>query len=345
MAPAGGPRAVVVTGGAGAIGSVLVRALLGRGDEVRVVDNLSNGRREFLPPSGGTQHLSLTVADLREPAAYASLLAGASEVWHLAANPDIRRGTAAPRVDLDHGTLATFHLLEVARRASVPRILFSSSSAVYGRPDRFPTPEEYGPLLPESLYGASKLASEGLLAAYAHSYGSQAYLFRFANIIGPAMSHGILYDLFEKLRTDPRRLPVLGDGRQAKSYLRTEECVEAMLFASERAADRVNLFNLGSRDRISVKEIAEKVVAAHGGTARIEFTGGELGWAGDVPQQLLSIDKIERLGWHPKRSSAQAIDQTIAEMVGDAPRAPSRPGRPRSRSPARRPLDPSRGFR
>jgi UDP-glucose 4-epimerase len=315
MAPTEGERAVVVTGGAGAIGSVLVRALLARGDEVRVIDNLSSGQRGFLPPPNPGHRLSLTVADLREPAAYASRLKGAAEVWHLAANPDIRRGTADPRVDLDHGTLATFHLLEAARRAEVPRILFSSSSAVYGRPDRFPTPEEYGPLLPESLYGAAKLASEALLSAYARSYGTQVYLFRFANIIGPAMTHGILYDLFEKLRADPDRLEVLGDGRQAKSYLRAEECVEGMRFVADHSTEPVNLYNLGARDRISVREIAEKVVAAHGGRARIEFTGGEKGWAGDVPQQLLAIDKVERLGWKPRRSSAQAIDLTISEMA------------------------------
>jgi UDP-glucose 4-epimerase len=317
MAPTGGERAVVVTGGAGAIGSVLVRALLARGDEVRVVDNLSSGQRGFLPSPKDAPRLSLTVADLREPTAYADRLRGATEVWHLAANPDIRRGTADPRVDLEHGTIATFALLEAVRRADVGRVLFSSSSTVYGRAARFPTPEEYGPLLPESLYGAAKLACEGLLTAYAGSYGTQVHLFRFANIIGPAMTHGILYDLFEKLRADGSRLEVLGDGRQAKSYLRAEECVDGMLFASVHATDRVNVFNLGARDRIAIREIAEKVVAAHGGRARIDYTGGEKGWAGDVPQQLLGIEKIERLGWHPKRTSAQAIDQTIAEMSAD----------------------------
>ncbi len=308
-------RPVVVTGGAGAIGSVLVRALLERGDEVRVIDNLSSGRRGYLPDPASSPRLTLTVADLREPERYGEQLRGAAEVWHIAANPDIRLGTADPRVDFEAGTVATFHVLEQVRRAGVPRILFSSSSTVYGRPDRFPTPEEYGPLLPQSLYGAAKLAAEGLLSGYAHTYGLKAYVFRFANIIGPAMTHGILHDFFEKLRVDPRRLEVLGDGRQAKSYLRTEECVDGMLAVADRAADAVNLYNLGTHDRISVREIAEKVVAAHGGGARIEYTGGEKGWAGDVPQQLLSIDKATRLGWTPRRTSAQAIDLTIAEMV------------------------------
>ncbi len=316
------PRApsgpTVVTGGAGAIGSVLVRALLGEGTEVRVVDNLSSGKAAHLPTD---PKLSLTVADVGEPTGYDAALVGAESIWHLAANPDIRLGIENPRIDLDRGTLATFQLLEAARRRDVRKLRFSSSSVVYGRPTKFPTPEEYGPLLPESQYGAAKLGCEALCSAYAHDYGLTVHLFRFANIIGPGMTHGILYDFFEKLRTDPARLEVLGDGRQAKSYLRTEECVDGMRFAAARSTDPVNVFNLGSLDRISVREIAEKVVAAHGGRARIEYTGGERGWVGDVPQQLLSVDKIGRLGWRPTLSSAQAVDRTIGELV-DARRCP-----------------------
>ena len=240
---------------------------------------------------------------------------GAAEVWHLAANTDIQRGSNQPRLDLEEGTLASFAVLEEARRHDVPTAVFSSSSVVYGWPTVFPTPETYGPLLPQSLYAAAKLAVEGLFSAYAHTYGLRAHIFRFANIIGPHMTHGILFDFFEKLRADPRRLEVLGDGRQAKSYLRTEECVEGMLLAGDKAGDPVNLFNLGTKDRISVREIAEKVVAAHGGEARIDYTGGERGWTGDVPQQLLAIDRIEQLGWRPRLTSEAAVDQTISELV------------------------------
>jgi UDP-glucose 4-epimerase len=330
MSPPSSSRAAVVTGGAGAIGSALVRALLARGDEVRVIDNLSSGARSQLPaaPEG---RLSLTVADLGRPEQYADRFRGAAEVWHLAANPDIRLGTADPRIDLDNGTLATFHMLETARRAGVARVLFSSSSTVYGRPTEFPTPESYGPLLPESIYGASKLGSEALCSAYAHSYGIRSYLFRFANIISPGANHGVLSDFFEKLRRDPARLEVLGDGRQAKSYLRAEGCVDGMLFVASHATDPVNLYNLGARDRISVREVAEKVVAAHGGRARIEFTGGERGWIGDVPQQLLSIAKAEQLGWHPSQTSAEAIETTIAEMIERRERPPGAPGAPARR--------------
>jgi UDP-glucose 4-epimerase len=303
----------VVTGGAGAVGSVLVRRLLAEGREVRVIDNLSGGRRAHLP-GPDTPRLSLTVADLKHPSLYADVFEGAAEVWHLAANTDIRRGSSQPRLDLEEGTLASFAVLEEARLHDVRRAIFSSSSVVYGFPSVFPTPETYGPLQPQSLYAAAKLAAEGLFSAYAFSYGFRVHIFRFANIIGPGMTHGILFDFFEKLRADPGRLEVLGDGRQAKSYLRTEDCVEGMLLARSRTKDSVNLYNLGTRDRTSVREIAEKVVAAHGGSARIEYTGGERGWVGDVPQQLLAIDRIEALGWHPSLSSTGAIERTIAEL-------------------------------
>ena len=319
-ATADGPA--IVTGGAGAIGSVLVRSLLERGSDVRVIDNLSSGRREHLVPSRSGKEAQLTVADLKEPETYVSVFRGATTVWHLATNPDIRRGLSEPGLDLEEGTRATFHVLEAMRRYDVPNVVFSSSSVVYGHPTVFPTPEEYGPLQPESLYGAAKLAAEGLLSAYAHSYGMTAHIFRFANIIGPNMTHGILPDFFEKLRRDPTRLEVLGDGRQSKSYLRTEDCVDGMLLATERARERVNLLNLGNVDQISAREIGEKVALAHGGHARLEFTGGDRGWTGDVPVQLLSIRRIEGLGWKPRWNSAEAVDHTIDEMMGRAPGGP-----------------------
>jgi UDP-glucose 4-epimerase len=308
-------KPVVVTGGAGAIGHLLVGRLLEAGLEVRVIDNLSSGRSYHLEPYLRYRKLKLVVADLRQPETYEAEFRGAGSVWHLAANPDIRRGTTDPTIDLEQGTIATFRVLETARTHDVPSVRFSSSSVVYGYPSVFPTPESYGPLLPQSQYGGAKLACEAMLSAFAHSYGIEAHIFRFANIVGPRMTHGVIYDFFEKLTKDPMRLEVLGDGRQAKSYLRTEECLDAMLLAAERAHDRVNVFNLGTADRISVREIAEKVVAAHGGRARIEYTGGSTGWVGDIPQQLLAVDRIRTLGWAARRTSAEAVDETIAELL------------------------------
>lgn len=311
--------AAVVTGGAGAIGSILVRSLLADGRDVRVIDNFSSGRRAHLPASPPDGHLSVHQADLRNGAPEVAFR-GAGAVWHLAANPDIRLGTAEPRTDLEHGTVSTFNVLEAARKNDVERVLFSSSSVVYGLPSVYPTPEEYGPLLPQSLYGASKLASEGLVSAYAHTYGLRGFIFRYANIIGPTMTHGVIVDFFDKLAKDPSRLEVLGDGRQSKSYLWVDDCVEGMRVADAKAYDRVNVFNLGSADRVSVREIAELVIAAAGVPAKIEYTGGERGWAGDVPQQLLSIERIGRLGWRPRFNSREAVQHAIEAFAARASR-------------------------
>jgi len=305
---------VVVTGGAGAIGSLLVSTLLREGGPVEVLDDFSSGRRDLLPTGPGTERMTVHACHLGAEEPPPAAFRGAGEVWHLAANADVRRGPEDPRIDLTNGTLATFQVLEQARRADVRRIVFSSSSVVYGLASVYPTPESYGPLEPQSLYGAAKLAAEGLLSAYAHTYGLNAYIFRFANIIDGRMTHGILSDFFDKLRADPRRLEVLGDGRQAKSYLRTQECIDGMLVVSRAVSEPVNIFNLGSEDRISVHDIAEKVVRAHGSRAEIVYTGGSRGWVGDVPQQLLSIEKARRLGWRPSLTSAQAVDRTIDEL-------------------------------
>ncbi len=305
----------VVTGGAGAIGSALVRRLLRDGRRVRVLDNFSSGRRDALPSDLPASRLAITACDLGAAEPPADAVRGAAEIWHLAATRDVRRGTLEPGLDLTHGTIATAHLLEQARRCDVRRIVYTSSSVVYGLASVQPTPETYGPLLPQSLYGASKLAGEGLVSAYAHSYGLTARIFRLANIVDGRMDHGILHDLFGKLDADPSQLEVLGDGRQAKSYLRTEDCVEGMLVGAAGGSAPVDVFNLGADDRTSVREIAEKVVAARGGRARVVFTGGERGWAGDIPQQLLSIEKIRRRGWAPSTTSGGAIDRTVAELL------------------------------
>jgi UDP-glucose 4-epimerase len=306
------PRApVAITGGAGAIGAVLARRLATAGHPVRVVDNLSSGRRERLKELEGSGQVEFHAHDLRDPSGLEELFRGVEAVWHLAANPDIPRGMKDPRVDLEHGTLATANVLAAARGARVSRFLFSSSSVVYGWPTQFPTLESYGPLLPQSQYGASKLASEAMISAFCYSYGMQGWIFRFANIVGPGMSHGVIYDFLRKLQRDPARLEVLGDGRQAKSYLWVDDCIDAMLLAEERSQEPVNVFNLGTEQQVPVREIAERVVRAFGGTARIEYTGGARGWVGDVPLQLLSIAKIRALGWVPRFDSFLAVDKAI----------------------------------
>jgi UDP-glucose 4-epimerase len=200
------------------------------------------------------------------------------------------------------------------RKHHVAWIGFSSSSVVYGLPTVFPTPENYGPLLPESQYGAHKLASEAMISAFCHSYGIDGTIYRFANIIGPGMTHGVIFDFLKKLERDPKRLEVLGDGHQAKSYLWTADCVSGMLLGREKGQRPIDVFNLGTETQVSAGEIAKRVVAACGGTARIEMTGGERGWVGDIPRQLLSSAKIQALGWRPQLSSSEAVDRAIASL-------------------------------
>ncbi len=303
---------VVVTGGAGAIGTVLVHALADAGHAVRVIDNLSSGKRERLRDLEQLGRLTFHSQDLGRDDDLRPTFRGAGEVWHLAANPNISLGTQNPRIDLENGTLAMAHVLEAARQTDVRRVLFASSSVVYGMPTVFPTPESYGPLLPESQYGASKLASEALISAYCHSYGMRGWIFRFANIVGPGMTHGVIPDFLQKIRRDPNRLEVLGDGRQAKSYLWVTDCVAGMRRAEEASQEVVNVFNLGTEQQVPVRDIAQRVVAAFGGRARIEYTGGRQGWPGDIPLQLLSVSKILSLGWRPQYDSSTAVDMAIA---------------------------------
>ena len=303
-----------VTGGAGFIGSHLSDALLRRGCAVTVYDDFSLGRREHLAGAlaAGAR---LVEADLLDQERLTAELAGHHQVWHLAASSDIREGTRSTRLDLEQGTLATYNVLEAMRRCGVEQLAFASSSVVYGEPAVLPTPEDHGPLQPISLYGAAKLAAEGLICAFAHCHGVRAHIFRFANIVGPRATHGILLDLARKLSSSPQELEVLGDGRQRKSYLTVGDCVEAMLFCVGAAHAPVNVFNLGSGDNVTVARIAELVVRHWtGGRARVRYTGGRRGWAGDVPLMLLDPSRLAALGWRASCTSEQAVEQTVLQM-------------------------------
>ncbi|MCD6351023.1 MAG: NAD-dependent epimerase/dehydratase family protein [Armatimonadetes bacterium] len=305
-----------VTGGAGFIGSALVEALLSRGDGVTVYDNLSSGRREFLAPFEGQNGFRFVEADLLDFEALVQAVEGADVVWHLAANPDIRYGAEKTDLDLQQGTIATYNVLEAARRAGVVKVVFSSSSAVYGLPSILPTPEDYGPLLPHSLYGASKLACEGLVSAFCYSLGFQAWIFRFANVVGPNATHGIIPDLPAKLADDPSRLEVLGNGRQRKSYIHVSDCVAGMLHGFEHADEPVNVFNLGTDDDILISRIAELVVEARGlPDTPIVYTGGDIGWPGDIPVMKLDCKRINSLGWRPRLNSEQAVREAIRALI------------------------------
>lgn len=309
----------LVTGGAGFIGSHLIDRLVARGDDVVVIDNLSSGDVGFIQPHIDNGRVRLVEGDICNPADVGRAMAMEIDcVFHLAANPDIRLGTRITDTDLQQGTVATYNILEAMRMNDVDRIVFASSSVVYGEDAPLPTPEDHGPCMPISLYGASKQAGEGLISSWVGTFGLQAWIFRFANIIGARGTHGVIFDFIHKLKNDPTRLEVLGNGLQEKSYMEVGDCVDAMLHVMSNAHQPLNLFNLGSHDTASVRRIAEIVVEVTGcADARIEYTGGDRGWAGDIPRARLGIDKMLQTGFDVTMNSEEAIRHTATRLLDE----------------------------
>ena len=309
----------LVTGGAGFIGSHLIDRLVARGDDVVVIDNLSSGDVGFIQPHIDNGRVRLVEGDICNPADVGRAMAMEIDcVFHLAANPDIRLGTRITDTDLQQGTVATYNILEAMRLNDVGRIVFASSSVVYGEDAPLPTPEDHGPCMPISLYGASKQAGEGLISSWVGTFGLQAWIFRFANIIGARGTHGVIFDFIHKLKNDPTRLEVLGNGLQEKSYMEVGDCVDAMLHVMANAHQPLNLFNLGSHDTASVRRIAEIVVEVTGcADARIEYTGGDRGWAGDIPRARLGIDKMLQTGFDVAMNSEEAIRYTATCLLDE----------------------------
>jgi len=306
----------LVTGGGGFIGSHLVDALVEQGNEVRVIDNFSSGREEFLSHHDGNGTVEVHRGDLLDQGAVIAAMEGVETVHHLAANPDIRLGIEVTDTDLRQGTMATYNVLEAMRIAEVRRISFASSSAVYGEADVMPTPEDYGPVMPISLYGASKLAGEALITAWAGTFGAQGFIHRFANIVGPRGTHGVIFDFIHKLKRDPTRLEVLGDGNQEKSYMSAHDCVQSMIHVIGLGGDGPVLNNLGTGDTCSVSRIAEIVIEESGfEDVSIDFTGGERGWAGDVPKTYLDVTKLLDSGFEPTTMSEQAVRDTARVLI------------------------------
>jgi len=313
----GGMR-VLVTGAAGFIGSNLVPRLLSEGHDVLGIDNLFLGKKEYVEPLLAQARFQFVEMDLLEKDQVLGIFRTfhPDVVWHLAANSDISYGTLHTDFDLKGGTLVTYNILDAMRLEGPKKLVFSSSGAVYGEPTVMPTPEDYGPLLPISLYAASKLACEGLITAYAHNYDMQVWMFRFGNVVGPNPTHGAIYDFVRKLAKDDRTLPVLGDGTQSKPYLHVDDCIEGMRHGVGRAGDQVNYFNLTPDDATTVRDIAEWTLSAMGlpGTP-IAYSGGNRGWRGDVPTVRLDGSKLKRLGWAPRLRSNQAVERAIADIV------------------------------
>lgn len=300
-------RNVLVTGGAGFIGCHMCERLAARGDRVVVADNLLLGRREHLAmlEGGDFRFAELDVAD---GAALDTLFAEErfDAVVHMAANSDIATSHANPRVDLVNTFQTTFAVLDAMRRHGVKQIVFASTSAIYGEA-KGAIPEDHGPLVPISHYGAAKLASEGFIASFAENYGMQAWIARFPNVVGDRSTHGAIHDFARKLAATPGRLEVLGDGTQIKPYIHADDLVDAILLAWERMDARVNIFNVGGLTRLSVRRMAEIVVEESGGNARIDYTGGDRGWIGDVPSVEYDTALIRSLGWTPRLDSEGAV--------------------------------------
>ena len=298
----------VVTGGAGFVGSHLADRLVAEDVSVTVVDDLSNGKEEWVPDEA-----TFIEGDLTDSAVAAEAIAETTDiVFHFAAGKDVN--DPEPRKQFETNTEMTLNVLDRMVEVGVENLAFTSSSTVYGEAPR-PTPEDY-PQEPISMYGTSKVAEEGLISTYVHAHDLTAWVYRFANIVGPRLQPGaVIVDFIQKLLESPEELEILGDGRQEKSYMHVEECVDAMTYTVAEAQGDFNVFNLGTRTTTSVTRIADIVSDAMGLDPEYAYTGGDRGWTGDVPKMRLSVEKLAALGWEPTDSSDDAVERATEELV------------------------------
>lgn len=310
---------ILISGGAGFIGSHLTGRLLARPGVTQVVvyDNFTSGPRDYLDIYRGDGRLKVVEADLKDLDTLKSAMAGCDTVFHLAANPDISKAVTQPDIDFWQGTYLAQNVVEAMRVNGVKRIFYTSGSGVYGENAREEFRESYGPCFPISTYGASKLACEALICSYCHMFGIVGRAFRFANVVGPRQTHGVGYDFIRRLNSDPTQLRILGDGSQSKSYIHVDDILDAVFLAGEKGQGAYDIFNVATGDYITVKEIADlavKVSKLDPKSVRYDFTGGDRGWKGDVPIVRFNSDKIKSLGWTCKRTSAQAVHDSMAAM-------------------------------
>jgi len=303
-----------VTGCAGFIGSTLTDRLLADGHEVVGYDNFSTGQEQFLRQARDYARFKLVRGDVLDADTLSSAMDGCECVFHLAANADVRFGTEHPRKDLEQNTIATHSVLESMRHSGVRQLAFASTGSVYGEATVIPTPEDAPFPVQTSLYAASKLAGEGLISAYCAGFGLQAWIFRFVSILGERYTHGHVVDFYRQLSSDPQRLRVLGNGRQRKSYLYVQDCIQGMLTAMGRSTDSVNVFNLGHDTWCEVNDSIGWICASLAVAPRIEYSGGERGWVGDNPFIFLDTRKIRALGWQPSLSIRDSIGRTLDDL-------------------------------
>lgn len=301
----------LVTGSAGFIGSNLVDRLLAAGHTVVGFDNFSTGQKVFLEQAEQSPNFTLVRGDVLDLEALTEAARGAEMVFHLQANADVRFGLEHPSRDLQQNTIATFNVLEAMRANGVKRIAFSSTGSIYGEAPVIPTPENAPFPVQTSLYGASKLAGEGLISSYCEGYGFQGYIFRFVSILGERYTHGHVFDFYKKLLRDPSKIEVLGNGKQRKSYLYIQDCIDAIFHVLEHAKERVNIYNLGTDEYCQVDDSLGWITAHLGINPERMYTGGERGWIGDNPFIFLDCSKVRGLGWTPKLTIQQSIIRTL----------------------------------
>ena len=306
-----------ITGAAGFIGSNLADRLLSLGHEVVGFDNFSTGQQRFLEPAAAQPGFRLAEGDLLDQEKLAEAMNGCEIVFHLAANADVRFGTNHPRRDLDQNTIGTWNVLEAMRRTNIRRIAFSSTGSVYGEARVIPTPEDCPFPVQTSLYGASKLAAEGMIAAYCEGFGMQGVVFRFVSILGERYSHGHVFDFYKQLLEHPDHLKVLGNGRQRKSYLYVQDCVDAILRAVDQAEDKFTVLNLGTDEYCEVNDSIRWLTGHLGLNPRLEYSGGDRGWIGDNPFILLDCSRMRGFGWRPAQTIERSILRTVEYLAGN----------------------------
>ena len=304
-----------VTGGAGFIGSHIVDRLISEGNTVTVYDDLSSGKKEFINHHINNDNFAFINADLINQKTLDEEIKNHDVVFHIAANPDVRLGAQKPEI-AKKDILATYNILDAMRKNKIKKIVFSSSSTIYGETPAIPLTEEYGPLLPISVYGAAKLAAEGLISSFCHTFDMQGWIFRFANVVGERGTHGVIVDFINKLRKNPKELEILGDGKQKKPYLYVTECVDGFMHGFIYANEQINVFNLGVDSATQVTRIGELVVEEMGlKDVEFKYTGGKRGWKGDIPYFQFDISKMKKLGWTPRLSSDEAVRKAIRELL------------------------------
>jgi UDP-glucose 4-epimerase len=307
-----------VTGCAGFIGSTLADRLLADGHEVVGYDNFTSGQDRFLEQAMRSPRFALVRGDILDPGTLSAAMRGCDLVFHLAANADVRFGTDHPSRDLEQNTIGTFRVIDAMRVNGIRQIAFSSTGSVYGDSSVFPTPEDAPFPVQTSLYAAAKVAGEALIQAFCEGFGMQGWIFRFVSILGERYSHGHVFDFYKRLRSDPRRLHILGNGKQRKSYLYVQDCVSAMLIAIERAQSKVNIFNLGTDEYVEVNDSVAYICESLGTSPEREYAGGERGWIGDNPFILLDCKRVRALGWEPTLTIREGILRTLQYLQANS---------------------------